>query len=303
MNQRVVITEVGARDGLQNERAFIPTTAKLAFINRLVEAGSRQIEVGSFVHPTWVPAMADTDELFHLLERAPGVRYLALVPNARGYERARRAGCDAVAVFTAASEGFARANINTTIAQSLETFRGIAGLAGAEGVAVRGYVSTVFACPFDGPTAPERVVPVAEALLAMGCYEVSLGDTIGIATPAHVDRLLSVVLKSVPADRVVMHFHDTWGMGVANVLRALDFGIRRFDASAGGLGGCPFAKSATGNVATEDIVYLLENLGYPTGLDLEGSVAGVELLQPHLDHLLPSRVHRALRGKGGAPGT
>lgn len=302
MSQRVVITEVGARDGLQNERAFIPTSAKLAFIKRLVEAGSRQIEVGSFVHPTWVPAMADTDELFQLLERAPGVRYLALVPNARGYERARRAGCDAVAVFTAASEGFARANINTTIAQSLDTFRGIAGLAGSEGVAVRGYVSTAFACPFDGPTAPERVVPIAEALLAMGCYEVSLGDTIGIATPAHVDRLLSVVLKAVPADRVVMHFHDTWGMGVANVLRALDFGIRRFDASAGGLGGCPFAKSATGNVATEDIVYLLENLGYATGLDLEGIVAGVELLQPHLDHLLPSRVHRALRGKGAAPG-
>ncbi|MCC6623860.1 MAG: hydroxymethylglutaryl-CoA lyase [Deltaproteobacteria bacterium] len=293
MSEPVYITEVGPRDGLQNEKVVIPTEAKVAFIEALVAAGVRQIEVGSFVSPRWVPAMADTDAVFAALPRAPGVRYLALVPNARGYERALAAGCDAVALFTAASEGFARANINTTIADSLAAFAPIAARARADGVAMRGYVSTVFACPFDGPTAPEAVLRVVLALLELGAYEVSLGDTIGVGTPAHVARLLEVLLRHVPAERLVLHTHDTWGMAVANAARALDFGLRRFDASAGGLGGCPYARSATGNVATEDLVYLLDHLGYTSGLDLGGIVAASRLIARHLDHPLSSRVHKA----------
>jgi len=289
----VEITEVGARDGLQNEKVVIPTESKVRFIEALVEAGARQIEVGSFVSPRWVPAMADTEAVFAGLTMVEGVRYVALVPNLRGFDRARAVGCNAVAVFTAASEGFARANINATIAQSLAGFRDIAARARDESVALRGYVSTVFACPYDGPTRPEQVLPIVEELLAMGAYEVSLGDTIGVGTPADVARLLDVVLKAVPASRIVMHFHDTWGMGVANVARSLDYGIRRFDASAGGLGGCPFAKVATGNVATEDVLYLLEHLGYSTGYRLDGVVRAARELAASLDHALVSRVNKA----------
>ncbi|MBL8788730.1 MAG: hydroxymethylglutaryl-CoA lyase [Deltaproteobacteria bacterium] len=292
--ERVEVTEVGPRDGLQNEKVVPSTAAKIAFIEALVDAGARQIEVGSFVSPRWVPAMADSEAVFAGLTRQPGVRYLALVPNQHGYQRAVAAGCDAVAVFTAASEGFARANINTTIAQSLSEFRGLAAQARAEGVAVRGYVSTVFACPYDGPTRPEQVVPVVEELLAMGCYEVSLGDTIGVGTPSHVERLLDAVLARVPAECVVMHFHDTWGMGAANAWRALELGVRRFDASAGGLGGCPFAKVATGNVATEDLLYLFANAGLETGYDLAKVARAVRGLAGLLDHPLASRVHKAL---------
>ncbi len=290
---RVHITEVGARDGLQNEKVVIPTAAKVRFIEALVAAGARQIEVGSFVSPRWVPAMADTEAVVSGLTMVDGVRYVALVPNLRGFDRARAVGCNAVAVFTAASEGFARANINTTIAQSLAGFRDLAARARAEDVALRGYVSTVFACPYDGPTKPEQVVPIVEELLAMGAYEVSLGDTIGVGTPSHVSRLLEAVLKAVPAERIVMHFHDTWGMGVANVARSLEHGIRAFDASAGGLGGCPYAKTATGNVATEDVIYLLDNLGYTTQYDLEGVVRAARELSTSLDHALVSRVNKA----------
>lgn len=291
----VAITEVGARDGLQNEKVVVPTAAKIAFIDALVAAGARQIEVGSFVSPRWVPAMADTEAVFAGLTRRAGVRYLALVPNLRGLDRARAVGCDAIALFTAASEGFARANINQTIAQSLAAFADVAARARTEGVALRGYVSTVFACPYDGPTRPEAVVPIVEELLAMGAYEVSLGDTIGVGTPAHVARLLEAVLKVAPADRIVMHFHDTWGMGVANVMAALEHGIRRFDASAGGLGGCPFAKVATGNVATEDVLYLLDHLGYRTGYDFAGVARAARALATSLDHPLVSRANKAWR--------
>jgi hydroxymethylglutaryl-CoA lyase len=291
----VAITEVGARDGLQNEKAIIPTEAKIAFIEALVDAGARQIEVGSFVHPAWVPAMADTEAIFRGLRRVDGVRYLGLVPNVRGYERARAAGCDAIALFTAATEGFARANINMSVADSLAVFADVAGRAAADGVAVRGYVSTVFACPYDGPTEPAAVVPIVQKLLALGCYEVSLGDTIGVGTPAHVGRLAAALTAAgVPADRIVWHFHDTWGMGVANVARALDLGYRRFDASAGGLGGCPFAKSATGNVATEDVLYLLDALGWTTHYRLDAVMRAAQALACHLDHPLTSRVHKAL---------
>ena len=296
MSPQIQITEVGARDGLQNEKVLVSTAAKVRFIERLVAAGSRSIEVGSFVSPRWVPAMADTEAVFEGLNargRVDGVRYLALVPNLKGYERARMVGCDAVAVFTAASEGFARANINSTIADSLTAFEAIAERAHKDGVAVRGYVSTVFACPYDGWTEPSQVLPVVKRLLDMGCYEVSLGDTIGVGTPRHVERLLEVVLKEVPVDKVVMHFHDTWGMGAANALRAVQLGVTRFDASAGGLGGCPFAKVATGNVATEDLLYLFDSLGLSTGLGLAEIVAAARELGQALDHPLASRVNRA----------
>lgn len=293
MSPQIHITEVGARDGLQNEKVLVSTAAKVRFIERLVEAGSRSIEVGSFVSPRWVPAMADTEAVFEGLKKVDGVRYLALVPNLKGYERARMVGCDAVAVFTAASAGFARANINSTIADSLDAFEQIATRAHKDGVAVRGYVSTVFACPYDGWTDPAQVLPVVKRLVDMGCYEVSLGDTIGVGTPKHVEDLLEVILKEVPADKVVMHFHDTWGMGAANALRALQLGITRFDASAGGLGGCPFAKVATGNVATEDLLYLFDSLGLSTGYELAGVVAAARELGQALDHPLASRVNRA----------
>jgi len=294
MKGAVEVIEVGARDGLQNERVQIPTEAKVAFIEALVQAGARQIEVGSFVHPKWVPAMADSDAVFAAITRKPGVRYVGLVPNERGYERALAAGCDTIALFTAASEGFAQANINMSVRESLDVFRTIAARARADGIAVRGYISTIFACPYDGPVAPTAVLPIVEELLGFGCYEVSLGDTIGVGTPAHVDRISEVLLKSLTPDALACHFHDTWGMGVANVARAIDHGYRRFDASAGGLGGCPFARSATGNVATEDLLYLLGELGWQTGYDLEAVMQAAHILGTYLDHSLPSRVHRAL---------
>lgn len=298
MSRAITITEVGPRDGLQNEKVLVSTAAKVRFIEALVDAGCTSIEVGSFVSPRWVPAMADTEAVFEGLKRKAGVRYLALVPNLKGYDRARVAGCDAVAIFTAATEGFARANINATIAESLASFADIARRAHADGVALRGYVSTVFKCPYDGWTPPEQVLPVVQALVDLGCYEVSLGDTIGVGTPAHVERLLEVVLARVPADKIVMHFHDTWGLGAANALRAHQLGITRFDASAGGLGGCPFAKVATGNVATEDLLYLFEGLGLQTGYDLAAVAAAARELGQALDHTLPSRVNRALGVKG-----
>lgn len=299
MSEPIHLTEVGPRDGLQNEKVVIPTEAKLAFIHGLVAAGVRQIEVGSFVHPAWVPAMADAEAIFAGLERVDGVRYLALVPNERGYVRARAAGCDAIALFTAASDAFAHKNINMSVEESLATFGAVAGRAHGDGVAVRGYVSTVFACPYAGPVAPEAVVDVVERLLDLGCYEVSLGDTIGVGTPAEVRRLLEVVCARVPVDKLVMHFHDTWGMGVANVAQSVELGVRRFDASAGGLGGCPYAKSATGNVATEDVLYLLEHLGFATGIDIEAVARASAALSAHLSHPLPSRVHKALSAPVG----
>jgi hydroxymethylglutaryl-CoA lyase len=292
---RVSVIEVGPRDGLQNEKAVIPTEAKVRFIERLVAAGAKEIEVGSFVSPRWVPAMADTSEIFAALKPVEGVRYLALIPNLQGYRRALEAGCRNVAAFTAATEGFAKANINSTIAASLAQFRDIAALAEKDGVAVRGYVSTVFACPYDGPTKPAQVLPVVEELVEMGAYEVSLGDTIGVGTPADVERLLELILPKIPAEKIVMHFHDTWGMGAANALRALQMGITRFDASAGGLGGCPFGKVATGNVATEDLLYLLHGMGCETGYDLEGVTLAARELSQYLDHPLASRVNRAMR--------
>lgn len=290
----VQLTEVGPRDGLQSDGANVSTAVKIAYIEALVDAGVRSIECTSFVHPGWVPAMADAEAVFEGLRRREGVRYLALVPNLRGYGRARAVGCDAIALFTAASEAFAKKNINMTIDESLRVFEEVAERAHADGVAVRGYVSTVIACPYSGRVEPEAVLTVVQRLLAIGCYEVSLGDTIGVGTPSDVRKLLRVLLAEIGSDKLVMHFHDTFGMGVVNVAQSLSLGIRKFDASAGGLGGCPYAKSATGNVPTEELLYLLDSLGYATGVSLDGVVrAGVELAK-HLTHPLPSRVHEAV---------
>lgn len=302
----IAITEVGPRDGLQNEAAVVPVAARVAFIEGLVAAGLRSIEVGSFVHPRLVPAMAATDDVFHALKRSPDVRYIALVANARGYERALAAGCDTLALFTAATEGFAQANIHMGVGESMTRFAELARRARADGLAIRGYVSTVIACPYDGPTAPEAVVPLVEALLDLGCFEVSLGDTIGVGTPGHVARLGEALLRRLPADSLVWHFHDTWGMGAANVTRALDLGFRRFDASAGGLGGCPFARSASGNIATEDLVYLLDGMGLSSGVDAAAVAHAAKEVAAHLGHPLESRVHRALMARAAcspAPGT
>lgn len=294
MTESVLITEVGPRDGLQNEQAPLSSAAKVAFVEALVAAGARQIEVTSFVHPTKVPAMADAEAVYAGVKRRAGVRYLALAPNERGYERAVAAGCDAVAMFTAASEAFTAANIGMSIAESLERFEAVSAEAERDGVAVRGYVSTVFACPFSGPVAPEAVLRVVMPLLEGGCYEVSLGDTIGIGTPAEVSRLLDLLLREIPASKLALHHHDTWGMAAANTLRGLDYGIRSFDASAGGLGGCPYAPGATGNAATEDLVHMLHAMGYDTGLDAEAVAVAADAIAGSLDHPLVGRAHQAI---------
>lgn len=300
MRERVEVTEVGPRDGLQNQPAEVPTAAKIALVEGLARAGFRQIEVSSFVHPKRVPRMADAEAVFRGIQRREGVRHIALVPNVRGYDRAASVGCDTIALFTAASEDFAHANLNMTIAGSLERFAAVATRAHADGVAVRGYVSTVFACPYAGPTNPDQVVPVVERLFDLGCYEVSLGDTVGVGTPAEVNRLLDVLEPRVSLDRIVMHFHDTWGMGVANVVASLQRGIRRFDSSAGGLGGCPYAPGATGNLATEDLLYLLDHLGYDTGVDADRVVDAVHALAGQLGYVLPGRVYHAMVAARGA---
>lgn len=290
----VRVTEVGPRDGLQNERVLVPVAAKIAFVEALVGAGVRHIEVTSFVHPDRVPALADAEAVVAGVRREEGVQYVALTPNVRGYDRARDAGCPTVAVFTAASDPFTRANIGVDVETSLSRFATVAERARADGVAVRGYVSTAFACPYAGAVEPQRVVEVARSLVDMGCYEVSLGDTIGVARPHEVRALLELLRTELDLGLVALHFHDTWGMATANVVEGLAMGVRSFDASAGGLGGCPYSPGATGNLATEDLVYLLDGLGYETGIDLEGVVAAAADLGTHLDRELPSRVHHAV---------
>ena len=268
MADRVSIYEVGPRDGLQNQQRLIATADKIRLVDLLSDCGHSRIEVASFVSPRLVPQMADGAEVLAGITRKPGVVYAALTPNMRGYEAARAARANEVAVFASASEGFSRANINATIAESLERFRPVVAAAIADGVPVRGYVSCVTDCPYDGPTPPASVASVAEALLAMGCYEVSLGDTIGRATPVTTTAMLDAVLAVALAARFAGHFHDTWGHALDNIVVCLDRGITTFDASAGGLGGCPFAPGASGNVATEAVVAMLEDRGFETGLDL-----------------------------------
>ena len=267
MPETVEIFEVGPRDGLQNEKRLIPTAEKVALVDLLSRAGFRRIEVASFVSPKWVPQMADSAEVLAGIARAPGVRYAALTPNMKGYEGARAARADEVAVFASASEGFSQANLNCTVDQSIDRFRPILEAAAEDGVPVRGYISCVTDCPFDGPTAPGAVADLAETLLALGCYEISLGDTIGRAVPETIIAMLRTVLDVAPAGMLAGHYHNTGGLACDNIAASLEMGVRVFDAAVGGLGGCPYAPGAQGNVATEAAIERIETLGYATGLD------------------------------------
>ncbi len=290
---RVKIVEVGPRDGLQNEKAIVSTDAKVAFIEALADAGLPVIEAGAFVHPRWVPQMADSGEVFARLAKRTGVEYPMLVPNEKGMERAVEAGVKSIALFTAASETFNKRNINMSIEESFEAFAPVAARAKYEGIRVRGYVSCACGCPYEGSIAPEKVLEVVARLMDLGCYEVSMGDTIGVGTPLQVQGLLYLVAQVVPRRFLAMHLHDTRGMAVANTLASLEFGITTFDASAGGLGGCPYAPGASGNMATEDLVYLLNGLGIEHGVDLDKLVAASVSIAPWLDHALPGKVVQA----------
>ena len=269
MTKSINVYEVGPRDGLQNETAVIPSATKIALINILGRAGFATIEATGFVSPRWVPQMADAAEVMAGIARNPGVRYAALVPNLRGFDAALEAGVDEVAVFAAASEGFSRKNINCSVAESMERFTSVMAAAQTSGILVRGYVSCVIACPYEGRVAPEAVRDVALRLLDMGCYEISLGDTTGTGRPDDVARLLDAMVADMPASRLAGHFHDTGGRAVANVERALDFGLACFDGAVGGLGGCPYAPGAKGNLATRSLVERLHQLSYETGIDLD----------------------------------
>ncbi|TMV91016.1 hydroxymethylglutaryl-CoA lyase [Thioclava sp. BHET1] len=269
MRERVEIFEMAPRDGLQNEARAIPTADKIALIDCLSRAGFARIEAGSFVSPKWVPQMADSDQVLAGITRVPGVSYAALTPNLRGYERAREAHASEVAIFASASEGFSRANLNCSISESLERFLPIMQAVKVDNVKVRGYVSVVTDCPYDGPTPPGSVARVVAALRDMGCYEISLGDTIGQGRPESISAMLGAVLDEMPADRLAGHYHDTAGRALDNIEASLSLGLRVFDAAVGGLGGCPYAPGAKGNVATEAVAARLEQLGYATGLDAE----------------------------------
>ncbi len=294
-DNHVRIVEVGPRDGLQNEKQPVPTDVKLELIARLADAGLRDIEATAFVSPKWVPQMADHADLMRRLPRRPGVNYPVLVPNLKGLEAAVESGAAEVAVFAAASESFSQKNINCSIAESLLRFEPVMEAARAAGVRVRGYVSCVVACPYEGPVAPVRVAEVAARLHGMGCYEVSLGDTIGTGTPASVTAMLEAVAARVPVAQLAGHYHDTWGMAVANVAASYALGLRVFDASVSGLGGCPYAKGASGNVATEDVAYLLQGLGADTGVDLQRLAETSAWISGVLGREPGSKVTRALR--------
>jgi isopropylmalate/homocitrate/citramalate synthase len=298
--EEVRIVEVGPRDGLQNEPADISTDAKVHYVDLLSAAGFGWIEVTSFVHPRAVPRMADADVVFRSIQKKPGVRYVALVPNPRGLERALAAGVTDLALFVAATESFSRANINRTIDQSLEDAREVVDRARPRGVNVRAYISVVFGCPYEGTVTPAQVRRVAERLFDLGVDEVVLGDTIGVATPADVRRVMAALLELAPLERWGMHFHDTRGIAVANVMASLDLGLRKFDSSAGGLGGCPFAgPGAAGNLATEDLLYLLDGLNVRHGVDLDGVIAASQYIAAAVGHPLTSKVFQA----GGRPRT
>ena len=295
----VRIIEVGPRDGLQNEKVQVDTAVKIELIERLEACGLKEIEATSFVSPTWVPQMADHDALMRQLTKRPGVRHPVLTPNLRGYKGAVAAGADHVAVFASASEAFSKKNINCTIEESFARFAPVFEAARADGVAVRGYVSCVVACPYEGPVAAAKVAEVAKRLNDLGCYEVSLGDTIGVGTPATVLPMLETVARGVPLAKLAGHFHDTYGMAAVNVHASYELGLRAFDSSVGGLGGCPYAKGATGNVATEDVVYLLRDRGVDTGIDLEKLVDCADWISKQLGRTLGSRVGRALLARRG----
>ena len=292
----VRIVEVGARDGLQNEKTIIPAATKIELIDRLSATGLRTIEATSFVSPKWVPQLADAAEVFTGIAQRDGVAYPVLVPNLQGYERAREVGAREVAIFTAASEAFNRKNINASIDESIERFLPVLERAATDGVRVRGYVSTVLGCPYQGDVPVADVVRVARRLHDLGCYEVSLGDTIGIGTPLKARAMLRAVAGEVPVDALAVHFHDTRGQALANILACLEEGVSVVDSSVSGTGGCPYAKGATGNVASEDVVYMLEGMGIATGIDLPALIATGLWLSEKLGRATSSRVARATVG-------
>ena len=294
----VVVVEVGPRDGLQNESRPVATADKIAFIDRLSRAGLPVIEITAFVSPKWVPQMADAVEVAAGIARRPGTRYSALVPNLAGLDRAAEAKLNEVAIFAAASETFSRRNINKSIDESFEVYRPVVERAADAGMRVRGYLSVCFGCPFEGNVPIARVVELTKRLLDLGVFEVAVSDTIGIAHPGQVRRTLDALTAALKPERLALHFHDTRGMAVANVLAAIDYGIRTFDASAGGLGGCPYAPGASGNLATEDLVYLVDGLGHRTGIDLAGVASASLPLQPLVGHPLRSRYLEALSASG-----
>jgi len=291
--RNITLVEVGPRDGLQNEKTSIATADKIAFINQLTTAGHRAIEVSAFVSPKWVPQMGDASDVFAGITRRTGVRYTALVPNRAGLERALAARVDEVAIFAAASETFSRKNINQSIDESLAAYRTVVDDAKAAGLRVRGYLSTCFRCPFEGPIAPARVAEVSARLHELGVYEIAISDTIGAATPGDVVRVLEAVSEVVPLEQTALHFHDTRGTALANVLAGLDYGVTTFDSSAGGLGGCPYAPGASGNLATEDLLYMLNGLGIDTGVSIDAVASASRFIETKLDHKLPSRYLQA----------
>ena len=285
---------MGARDGLQNERAHISTEDKVRYIDLLSQTGLKWIEATSFVSPRAIPQLADAGEVFARIRKAPGVRYPVLVPNLKGYERARAAGADAIAVFTAASERFTRRNINMTIGESLETFRDVVKTAKTDGCWVRGYISAAFGSPFGDTVSPEMVVDVSLKLMEMGCDELSVGDTIGVGVPSQVEGLVPLLAAQIPLDSIAMHFHDTRGTALANVYAALQLGVAKFDTSSGGLGGCPYAPGATGNVGTEDVLYMLHQMGIETGVDIARVRDASRFISGVVDHALTSKAYQAM---------
>lgn len=292
--QQVKIVEVGPRDGLQNEKAVIELQDKVRLVHDLADAGMSIVETGSFVSPKWVPQMASSGEVFANIQRKDGVTYSALTPNMKGYEAAIAAKADEVAIFGAASESFSKKNINSTIAESLERFLPVVEQAKKDGLKVRGYVSCVLGCPYEGDIEPAKVAEVSAKLLEMDCYEISLGDTIGVGTPVKTRKMLQAVLEKVPADKLAVHFHDTYGQALANILVALELGISVVDSAVAGLGGCPYAKGASGNVASEDVVYMLHGMGIETGVDLDKLALAGDAIMQKLGRENQSKVAKAL---------
>jgi len=297
---KVRLVEVGPRDGLQNEKQELPTKVKLELIERLADAGLPAVEATAFVSPKWVPQMADHTEVLEGIHRKAGVDYPVLTPNLKGFEAARAAGATEVAIFGAASEAFSKKNINCSIAESLERFRPVADAARTSGVRVRGYISCVLDCPYEGPIAPHKVAEVARALYDMGCYEISLGDTIGTGTPVRTQKMIEACAGAVPVAKLAGHYHDTYGQALANIYASLEMGVATFDSSVAGLGGCPYAKGASGNVATEDVVYLLDGLGIETGVELDKVVETGRWICGILGREPSSKAARALAAKRSA---
>jgi len=295
--KRVKLADVGPRDGLQNERGLVPTAVKIELIDRLSDAGLPVVEATSFVSPKWVPQMADSAEVMAGIRRRPGTVYPVLVPNLKGLEAAMAAHVEEVAVFAAATESFSRRNVNCSIQESLDRFAPVCEASLAAGIRVRGYLSVVLGCPFEGDVAPEAVAEVSERLYQMGCYEISLGDTIGTGTPGATQRLIETVARRIPIDKLGGHFHDTYGQALANIFASLECGMASFDSSVAGLGGCPFAPGATGNVATEDVVYLMNGLGVESGVDLNRLLDAADFICDVLQRPTASRAGRALRAK------